>query len=98
MIIVMVKIKVKGERVFVKGLIYKVNENRMKVVYFLIIFFYNFQLFDLKDYKYLVLMNILFIVYVYVYLFISLNLICLFKFIWLFIIEFVWKEYMVDSE
>lgn len=38
--IVIIKIKVKGERVFIKGVIYKVNENMMKVVFFL-----NFYIF-----------------------------------------------------
>lgn len=98
MTIATVKTKAKGERVSVKGLIHKVNENRMKVVHLLIIFFYNFQLSDLKDHKYLVLMNISSIVYAYVHSSISLNLICLFKYIWPFITESLWKEYMADSE
>lgn len=99
MTIATVKTKAKGERVSLKGLIHKVNENRMKVVHLLIfIFFYNFQLSDLKDHKYLVLMNISSIVYAYVHSSISLNLICLFKSIWPFITESLWKEYMADSE
>lgn len=40
--IVIIKIKFKGERVFIKGVIYKVNESMMKVVFFLN--FYIFQL------------------------------------------------------